>query len=200
MQPMTSTTWPTDIISQYSYNDNILTALGNLLNCYTETHGKALVVRFDMRYPVNYEKEVKHRDISRCMQKIIQVYKRKGFDPMYMWAREQSSSPHPHYHCVLLLNGNRTQSPYPVFQAAERLWGSTLGVVPDGLINYCTQGKDGTPHENGIMLRRCDANYQERTYDVQRQVSYMAKTEGKGTYNDGIRDYGMSVLPKTTKG
>lgn len=192
-----SISFPLHLTQTYDYNETILSALGTLLNYYTEAHAKTLVVRFDIRYPENYTEETKRSDISRCMQKIIQRYKRQGYDPQYMWTAEQSTSVHPHYHCVLFINGNMTQNPYHVFQTVESLWGSTIGVPAQGLIHYCTQGKDGTPHENGIMLRRADSDFNDKLQAVQRQVSYLAKSEGKGEYNDGMRDFGISRIPKT---
>lgn len=182
--------------SPYAYEDSILSALGKLLNFYTEQHGKVLAVRFDLHYPLQNDLTVINQDISRCMAKIVQKYKRQGLDPYYIWAREQENSHNPHYHCLILLNGNRVKSYAHVFQTAETLWGNTLGVPAAGLVHHCTQGKNGISHENGIMLRRCDNNYQERCSEVLRQTSYLAKTDGKAGYNDGLRDFGMSRIPK----
>lgn len=191
-----SISFPLHLTQTYEYNETILTALGSLLSHYTETHAKTLVVRFDISYPSIYPEEVKRNDISRCMQKVIQKYKRMGYDPCYLWAAEQRTSAHPHYHCVIFLNGNMTRNPFYFFQTVENFWGSTIGVPAQGLIHHCTQGKDGTRHENGIMLRRADSDFNDRIQDVQRQISYLAKSKGKGEYNDGMRDFGMSRIPK----
>lgn len=186
---------PFQLAAHFSYNEDILTHLGSLFSYYTEKHGKVLVVRFDISYPVHHEVTSIQTDISRCIQKIAQKYKRQGYDPAYMWVREQQNSIHPHYHCVLLLNGNRVRSYNHVFQTAESLWGSTIGADASGLVHHCTVSKHGTPHENGIMLRRCDSDYAERCQQVQQQVSYLAKSGGKGEPHDGMRDFGMSRIP-----
>ena len=182
-------------LANYEYDDSILTAIGNLLNHYTEKHGKTLVVRFDLRYPQAYSREITNQDVSRCMAKIVQRYKRQGYDPYYIWVREQVGSNHPHYHCCLFLNGNRVRSYNHVFQTAESLWGSTLNLPAVGLVHHCTTNSQGIPHENGILLRRSDENCQARFEDVQRQTSYMAKAEGKASPKDGLRNFGMSRIP-----
>lgn len=182
----------------YDYDVPILGAIENMFNYYTDTHKRTLVVRFDVRYPVSYGNDVKNEDISKCMRKVMQYYKRLGnYDPFSLWVREQGNSQHPHYHCCLLLNGKIIQNPYGVMNTVERLWGNTIGEPARGLINHCTKSKYGTTHENGIMLRSTSEDYMVKLQEVINQVTYLAKVKGKGAYNDGLRNFGMSRIPNS---
>ncbi|WP_082140189.1 YagK/YfjJ domain-containing protein [Desulfovibrio sp. TomC] len=178
----------------YPYTDNILQKLIQMLEFYAGIHGKALVVRFDLKYPEGYREVYFNDSIMKFSAYIVQFYKNQGYDPCYMWVREQETSLHPHYHFLILLNGNKVRSYHYVFETAKSFWGNILGVSPLGLVDHCTKGKDGTFHENGILLVRSNGNYCERCSDVLRQVSYMAKFDGKGDYLDGLRNFGMSRL------
>lgn len=159
-------------------------------------HGKVLSVRFDVHYPQAYEAPGDNKHISRMIAKLVQHYDRQGLDPHYAWAREQESSSHPHYHCILFLNGNKVRSFSHVFSNAKKYWGSTIRADVGGCIHHCTRGKDGVEHENGILISRSRDDYPEKFNEVHHQVSYLAKTAGKGNPKDGIRDVGTSRIPQ----
>jgi hypothetical protein len=186
-----------DYKTRYRYKQKILKATEELIKDYTDKHSKALVTRFDLHYPQNYTDDTKsNKDISTCMAKLIKKYKRYGFDPSFIWAREQRKDEHPHFHSLLLLNGSKTKNPYHVFKNAEKLWSSTIGANANGLVHYCMRGRNGQKHENGIMLDRSKSNYDKRVHEAMRQASYIAKDRNKGKPNDGFRDFGMSRLLK----
>lgn len=184
----------TKLKSQYHYVDNMFERLIKLLDFYANKHGKVLVVRFDITYPLLYPKVMSNEHIRLCMAKLVQKYKRHGFDPYYMWTREQKVSLHPHYHCVLLLNGNLVRSFSHVFENARMLWSSTIGDNTPGLIDHCIDNPWMPGYENGIMLVRAKADAQI-TYDaVVTQLSYLAKMADKRDYGDPWRNFGMSEL------
>lgn len=168
-------------------HDNLIT----LMNSYFQNHSKVLIVRADVRYPVEYPRVDNNLHIQRCMAKTIQYFQRKGLEPAYMGVREQNESIHPHYHCIFLLNGQRTQSPQYVFNILERYWGNTLQVSASGLIDYCNDEKNGQLQENGQVVMRKDGIPDF----VYRQIGYLAKPFSKGESNDGLRDFGMSRIP-----
>lgn len=151
-----------------------------------------LVVRLDVHYPDGYTPKDKNKDISSLFAKLSQKYTRMGYDPAYAWAREIKNSELPHYHCFLLLNGNLARSPYPVFEAAENLWGSTIDASAKGLIHHCNKDYQGNPQKNGIMIRRNAPNFEDKIREVGNQLSYLAKTDGKGKEKDGFRNFGTS--------
>ena len=180
--------------SEWDYEDNILDRLIELLNFYIDRHGKVLVVRFDVRYPQSYQAVFSNKHIKSCIAKLRQWYKRKGYDPYYMWVREMKTSLHPHYHCVLLLNGNKKQSFHDIFINSGMLWSSTIKDSTPGLIDHCTQNQHIPGYQNGIMIVRARPDAQAQYDAVLTQLSYLAKMAGKRDYGDPWRDFGMSEL------
>lgn len=175
------------------YRDSIATALFTLLDTYTSQYSKTIVMRFDLRFPRAYITNNSSRYISTFMKLYIQHLSRKGLSPAYCWVREEGcKSSNPHYHCMILLDGNRTQRYYQHIQLAKAIWGSVLDTDNKGLVHDCTRDWRGDKQENGIILRSDDPIYEERIETVIRQALYMAKEHTKGLYNDGYRDYGMS--------
>ena len=185
-----------------------------LLADYNERHSKVLPIRFDVRYPQDFQEDkgdmnktdfandkeqvstMDNKDISKMIAKLCQHCKRKGLDPAYIWVREQETSKTPHYHGILLLNGHKTQNPYGVFSKAEELWQKTIGSNQPGLIHHCNKNPDGSYRKNGEVFRRSEGIPEH----VQRQISYMVKPSGKGEPKDGLRDFGMSRLKGKKKG
>ena len=177
------------------YRDSISQKLFELLEEYTRTFSKTIVVRFDVTYPKTHIGVEGNSDMSTLMKLLIQQCSRNGVSPAYFWVREQSlRSNNQHYHCMLLLDGNKTCRYYPYIEAAEKMWGRILNVDPKGLIHYCNRDADGNRQANGIILRSDDLDYERKIATVVRQAMYLAKDHTKGIYNDGIRDFGMSRI------
>ena len=177
------------------YRDSISQKLFELLEEYTRTFSKTMVVRFDVTYPKTYIGVEDNSDMSALMKLLIQQCSRNGVSPAYFFVREQSlGSDNQHYHCMLLLDGNKTCRYYPYIELAEKIWGRILGVNPKGLIHYCDRDPDGNRQANGIILRSDDPNYESKIDTVVRQAMYLAKDHTKGIYNDGVRDFGMTRL------
>jgi len=177
------------------YRDSISQKISELLEEYTRTFSKTMIVRFDVTYPKTYIGVEDNSDMSALMKLLIQQCSRNGVSPAYFWVREQSlRSNNQHYHCMLLLDGNKTCRYYPYIESAEKMWGRILNVDPKGLIHYCNRDADGNRQANGIILRSDDPNYEGKIDTVVRQAMYLAKDHTKGVYNDGIRDFGMSRI------
>ena len=177
------------------YSDSISQKIFELLEEYTKTFSKTMVVRFDVTYPKTYIGVEDNSDMSALMKLLIQQCSRNGVSPAYFWVREQSlRSNNQHYHCMLLLDGNKTCRYYPYIELAEKIWGRILGVNPKGLIHFCDRDPDGNRQANGIILRSDDLNYEDKIEAVVRQAMYLAKDHTKGIYNDGFRDFGMTRI------
>lgn len=164
--------------------------LERLISLYHQWHNKMLVVRADLHYPLVYPPVHDNLHIQRCMAKIIQFLKRAGYDPAYSWVREQVSSIHPHYHCLFLLDGQKTRSCGLVFDNLSRFWASTIASNAPGLVHYCIQDYEQSPYQNGQIIQRG----QEIPQNIFWIMNYFAKEEGKGEPNDGLRNFGMSRL------
>lgn len=177
------------------YRGSVSQKLFELLEEYTRTFSKTMVVRFDVTYPKSFIAVEDNSGMSDLMKLLIQQCSRNGLSPAYFWVREQSlRSNNQHYHCMLLLDGNKTRRYYPYIEAAEEIWGRILNVDPKGLIHYCDRDPDGNRQANGIILRSDDHNYECKIDTVVRQAMYLAKDHTKGIYNDGFRDFGMSRI------
>lgn len=184
--------------------ENIQGKLTELLDHMTDKHSKVLPVRFDLEYPEDMTAPQSNRDISRCMAKICQKYSRQGLDPHYFWTREQNDSHNPHYHCILLLNGNKVRSFHHVYETSASLWGSTIGSEQKGLVHHCTTYKDEDGNErfgdNGTLLCRTDPDFKEKFQKVHHHHSYLAKENTKAAPKDGLRDFGMSQINNGKEG
>ena len=177
------------------YRDSISQKLFELIEEYTKTFSKTMVVRFDVTYPKTHIGVEDNSDMSALMKLLIQQCLRNGVSPAYFFVREQSrGSDNQHYHCMLLLDGNKTCRYYPYIELAEKIWGRILGVNPKGLIHFCDRDPDGNRQANGIILRSDDLNYEDKIEAVVRQAMYLAKDHTKGIYNDGFRDFGMTRI------
>lgn len=185
------------INQQYSYRNEIIATLEAMFSFYTNQHSKCLVIRFDVHYPSGYPYAYSNTDISNCIAYVIKQYKRQGLDPYYMWVREQHKSSFPHYHCLLLLDGQKVMSYRHVFTIVERAWSNALGGYPvSGCVHHCVDPSN--VDANGKMIRRdmSPENYAIRCQEVFDQVSYLAKSYTKATDNDGMRNFGSSRFPK----
>lgn len=178
------------------YRDTIATALFDLLTKYSACYPKMMVVRFDLRYPKGHPCSPKNVDISDFMQSITQKYCRQKLSLRYFWVREHGlRSQNHHYHCMILLDANKTCRYYQYLLAAEEIWGRVLEVEnTKGLVHHCTKDYAGEKQENGIILRSDDPRFEDKIDSVIRIALYMSKEYSKGLYNDGVRDFGMSRL------
>lgn len=160
-----------------------------LFDDYQQRHSRVLSVREDIHYPEEFGPVSGNDDIVKTMAKVVQTFARKGLDPAYIWVREQEKSEHPHYHCLVLLNGQKTRSASMVYDVTERHWQNTIGTESKGLVHHCN-GTREHPHENGEVISRS----QGRPEYVNRQISYIAKPTEKSPRKDGLRDFGMSRM------
>lgn len=180
-------------------NRDIQTKLTALQEHVCNKHCKVLAVRFDVRYPEKYNAPGDNKDISKMMAKTAQVYRRKGYDPAYMWTREQNTSSNPHYHAIMYLNASKIRHYNHVFKTAENLWGSTIGASVSGCIEHCTR-----KGENGMLIvTKRDGtkdSYHDNFDAVHYQASYIAKESGKAREKDSVRNFGMSRLTTSDAG
>jgi len=162
----------------------ILQSINKLLTTMTNKHNKVLFVRFDITYPQEGLYPNDNKLLSRFIEALKVHCKRKNLDPHYLWVREQASSDHPHYHVILLLNGNKTQNPRGIFNKASELWGNCLDVDASGLVHYGTY----------LMIKRNTPEFNQTFQDCFSHASYLAKAYSKGSAPQGVREMGMSNI------
>lgn len=191
----------TNIDKGYGCDTRILNALQRTLDSSLEDSSKVLVIRYDVRLPVETPEDegTKTDDGSNEVIKKLQGsfckhLSRKGLKPKYVAVRERVSSNNPHYHVALTLDGQKTQSAYNHMKKAEELLGKQLGLDPErphGLIERCPVERDGQPDTDAYMLKRGD---QEGYDEVFYRCSYLAKVACKPA--DGVRELFVSKRPK----
>ena len=152
-------------------NKRILVALDNLLDDYISHHSKTFVMRLDIHLP----KEMQQEKILHFNHRFIEKEKNAGYDPKYAMAREVSRKGNTHYHMALFLNGNKTKSIYRHVKNAENVLRNVVGEEKQGeaWIERCDK-----TFKNGILIRRNDPDRKARM-EVERQISYLAKSEQK---------------------
>ncbi len=185
--------------TEYDYREEILQPLIKLIDWYVDNHSKTKVIRFDLHFPKDYPMVKNNYQLSETIAYIVKQYQRQGLSPKYFWTMEQNQSSHPHYHVVLFLDGQKTCSYSHVFHNVENEWARVLNANVQGCVHHCNlyQGKVDM-NRNGLEIRHCDGE-EEMTRQVQavyNQVSYLAKTETKTDEKDGLRNFGLSRLPK----
>ena len=184
-------------ILEYKHRDigmdtQILETIDEHLQDALERHSKVLVVRFDVRFP----EDESNRGFSKFQAEFMRKERRAGYDPSYVAVREVGEREgHPHYHEVLLVNGNTTRSVHKHIENANAAMNLTLGLEhnePTGFVHSCTDRKG--PLRNGIMIHR-DALFSDDENNAFRQASYLAKESQKDTPN-GMREVFSSNLKR----
>ncbi len=161
------------------------------------TKSKIFFMRLDIRFPVEETIPTDNQHFSRFNASFMKDLRRKGLKPQYCAVREQSREKHQHYHEMLFLDGQKTQSIHNHIQTAERLWRHELGLEDgNGLINDCTHNRKGEPQENGIMLRKDDPDYEQKKAECFRRASYLAKVNTKSNTPDGQREVFSSRIKR----
>ena len=148
-------------------NGKILKAIDNVMDDYMDRHSKSFAMRGDISLPEGSDQSL----IMKFNHRFIESQKNKGYDPAYIMAREISPEGKTHYHMALLLNGQKVENTYYVFEDMVRILKNVAG--PGGAINHCNDG-----HRNGITIKRDDPDPRD-LQEVLRQFSYVAKIEQK---------------------
>jgi len=115
--------------------------------------------------------------------------------PKYVAVRECDTSPNPHYHVALMLDGQKTQNPIGHLKKAEATLARKLGMDTTrnyGLIHSCETATSTTPYS--VMVKR---NESETYNDVFNSLSYLAKVATKPASN--MRELFVSKRPQNKK-
>lgn len=150
----------------YGCKTEILDAIRSVLGYSIQKHNKVLCVRFDLRYPQGYFASKDNKHIQFFMSGFIKYFKRNGYDPHYLWVREQSSEKHQHYHLIVTVDGNKMQSPYKLLHKAEEVWASAINSYQSGLVDHCNRSRRGELQPNIYMLRRNSLTFTMFTMSV----------------------------------
>lgn len=165
----------------------------DLFNDMVQRHSRVLCVRFDLRFPQSMACPGDNAVIQRFMENYALSLRRQGFDPSYLWVREDTHLDRFHYHVMLLLDGHKTQYAYYHMELAERLWLNAIGNQDiHGLVYRCPANREDGVLTDSLMIDRSSPDY-PRVFDhAFRWFSYMAKTSTKERTPERIRNFGRS--------
>lgn len=159
-------------------------------------HSKVMQVRFDLHYPKDGSAMPSPQhiyDFNYNFKRKLQREKISGghkVDPQMIWVEEQHSSPHPHYHYILLVNGNAKKDYLSIVAEALRIWKQTLGTENSGIVNFCDGKKP-----NGLMVERGSPYFHAQLAQCIYQGSYIAKVSSKNQRRKGSWLLGGTHLP-----
>ena len=142
-------------------------------------HNKVFLLRFDLHQP-SYTDNSEHvsKFIQRLSDNLTVKYKLNRFG--YAWVREQEKAKQQHYHCFILLDGNKVQESGYILKAAKKYW----ELYFDGSLCW----------PSGRCYHRLTRDNHEATQD---QISYLAKGRGKGYKPAQVKNFGCSrIKPK----
>jgi hypothetical protein len=176
---------------------DILNGIDRVFGYALQDYSKVFFVRFDLHYPADGCHLTPDIAINRFRDSFIKNRAREGYRPLYIWCREQEMSPNPHFHFVLLLDGQKTQSIYGHQEKAREMWYKILRVpMPPGrkgLFDPCDEKRPGLA-PNGIMIQSSKPNRNNEQNNAFHWASYLAKTKGKGNGGLNTREWGCSQV------
>lgn len=187
------------------YYVKILDAIENLFDHMVSKHGKVFFFMFGLSYPKSSYSNYTDNNIllSEFMEDLIRYYKFEMlYDPCYLWARERSDSGQVHYHCVLLLNGNKIRNGHTILRKVTELWGRCLGIENgSGLVHSSFNKKEKRDpfycnKNNGILLIRCSLQFNQLYEQCYKAASYLAKCFSKGSAPRFVNEFGCSRIPR----
>lgn len=157
---------------------------------------KFLFIRFDLHFPKGYTGNDHGEKVSEFTELMTKRFNKLKIKSKYLWACEWNhGASNPHYHFILLLDGNRTKSIHNHAVMIEGCWGEVLSVINAfPVMCFCVGEYENGYLKNGFMYRPGD----QRAYaEAVRWMSYLAKTDTKqfSTPERKIRKYGSSRLP-----
>ena len=146
-------------------------------------HSRVLMIRFDLHL---HDWTDTNEPISRLFKKLHKrlpnTFEQKRFG--YVWCREHNGAPAQHYHCGLLLNGNKVRHPQKVYDMIDYHWESWGNPLPS------------KPKNGYLMVARGDELAYARAF---KRLSYFAKVSTKGSRPATTADYGASRLKPATE-
>lgn len=171
----------------------ILSNLYSQLVAFSSYHSKALVIRFDLRFPQDAEPEpeLESQYISSFFEKLKEKLKGKKYGMTkiaYVWVKEVEKAKKGHFHCVLIVNGHKHNSP---------------GTQTSGIFGLITEVWNRVADAKSGCVQLADHHFlcrgtgYQRWADCFRHISYLAKSRGKMAH-PGLKNHGSSRIKVKT--
>ena len=164
----------------------ILTALESVLRSMLQRHSRIFVTMLTVRLPEVHDGPY---NFSVFLESFIRHERHYYGDVKYVWRVEcNPGTVHPHWHVVLVYDGNRTRSAWKHQQNAMEYWEHTLGTDAAGLI-HVTRTRSPLSCGDGFMIPRGEM---DNFRDCFHFCSYIAKV-GNNMLPENTRAFGRSV-------
>lgn len=153
-------------------------------NWMINAHSKVFLFRFDLRFTddnVYLDNSKPVRILFRRLVRQLQGHYQTK-DIAYSWSREQEKAKQQHYHCILMMDGNRIRLAHKLCEKIREIWLQISG---------------GSPHwSEEYHFHRSDLRTQSKAIY---HSSYLFKVRGKGYKPQYAKDYGHSNLREKVK-
>ncbi|MFB2760261.1 inovirus-type Gp2 protein [Shewanella xiamenensis] len=154
------------------------------LNWMLNAHSKVFLFRFDLRFSDDNQgmnnSNLLRIFFRRLVRQLQGHYQTK--DIAYSWSRELEKAKQQHYHCILMMDGNRILRPHFLCIKIREIWLQISG---------------GSPYwSRWYHFHRSDLRTQSKAIY---HSSYLFKVRGKGYKPQYAKDYGHSNLREKVK-
>lgn len=189
---------------------NYLETTWHVLHDALNAHPRTLAIRLDLRFPTTMPVGPMHADnacLSRFFTALQQELKaaRTKYPPAlrYVWCREQDTGDKPHYHLLLLLNGNAVSSLGAMEMAMDgytrrnlyhrcvRAWKHAIGASMWDMRGLVHVGQEPLTHK--LAAYRLQRDNTRLVHHVFYCSSYLCKSYSKLT-GQGVRGFGSSQV------
>ncbi|MBS9780142.1 MAG: inovirus-type Gp2 protein [Moraxellaceae bacterium] len=141
-------------------------------------HCRVVVIRFDL-HQQHYTPNNSH--LNDYFRNVVRKAKRKyNLSRVgYGWVREVERVKNQHYHCFIILDGNKVKNGYRFLDEVRSDWlfrTDSSFFIPDNPIHFITRDNE------------------RETSEAVYRLSYLAKERGKGYKATNARDYSTSRL------
>lgn len=144
-------------------NHRLLNKLYHYCMSYLNMHSKLFMIRFDVALYDSPEDNKEIGKLSRYITKKLES--RYQSEVGFGWVREQNShSEKCHYHCFVMLNGQKVRNTYTTFNVVKAAMKLLINIT----IHF--------PYNCSYMVLRNDLSSQQAAFY---RLSYLAKNKGK---------------------
>jgi len=170
--------YPVNTAKSGVYRELLEAIIDQLEACYSH-HGRLLVVRFDL-HSHGFRPDSDNTEVSRFMKRIIRwvEYRYATEKVGRVWVRELERSKRQHYHCALMIDGDRIRHPKKLLAAIKEKWEMA---DPDHFMPDIRKPYHFVDKNSGL-------------FDSVYRLSYMAKPRGKGYRPEQAKDYSTSRI------
>lgn len=155
----------------------------------TDNHTKVLAERLDIHSEKKSDRVLTRRDITRAIENTKRNINSKFKDSknkpdlnVIITTEQTSPEANPHFHVMVLANGNAIQNGYSIYTELNKQVKTRLGTDNDGLVHF-----SGSNGKTGIMIDRNSDDFEQQMNNAVHAGSYLAKTRSKEHNPKGSR-------------